>query len=67
MTRTSDADATEKMKKKYAAPVPVTTVFTKKDCCATYSEVVELQQEFGLEYAAAIGSLIYLLSIPTFD
>jgi hypothetical protein len=50
------------MKQKYATPVPVGTSFTKTDCSPTYSEVMELQQEYGFEYAAAVGSLIYLMN-----
>jgi hypothetical protein len=50
------------MKKTYATPVPTTGVFTRKDCSATYSEVMELQKEIGFEYAAVVGSLIYLMN-----
>jgi hypothetical protein len=50
------------MKSKYSTPVPTTTVFTKSDCSPTYSKVTELQQEFGFEHAAVIGSLIYLMN-----
>jgi hypothetical protein len=50
------------MKSKYSTPVPTTTVFTKLDCSPSYSKVTELQQEFGFEYAAVIGSLICLIN-----
>jgi hypothetical protein len=53
------------MKEKYATPVPSTIIFTKSDCSPTYSKVVELQQEFGFEYAAVVGSLIYLMNTYT--
>jgi hypothetical protein len=53
---------TNKMKSKYSTPAPTTTVFTKSDCSPTYSKVTELQQEYGFEYAAVIGSLIYLMN-----
>ena len=58
----SDQHVTPRMRKKYCTPIPVTTVFTKKDCCPTYSDVMDLQEEFGFEYAAAVGSLIYLMN-----
>jgi hypothetical protein len=61
----SDSEVTLKMKEKYATPVPSTTIFTKSDCSPTYSKVVELQQEFGFEYAAVVGSLIYLMDTYT--
>jgi hypothetical protein len=50
-------NVTPKMMKKYGAPIPVATEFTKKDCSTTYSEVMELQDEYGFEYAAVVGSL----------
>jgi hypothetical protein len=59
---TSDSEVTTKMRKKYSTPIPVETIFTKKECSATYSDVIELQQEYGFEYAAAVGSLIYLMN-----
>jgi hypothetical protein len=58
----SELDTTLQMKNKYAKPIPTTTVFTKKDCSSTYLDVLEVQQEFGFEYAAVIGSLIYLMN-----
>jgi hypothetical protein len=61
----SDSEVTLKMKEKYATPVPSTTIFTKSDCSPTYSKVVELQQEFGFEYAAVVVSLIYLMNTDT--
>jgi hypothetical protein len=59
LTGTSDADVTTKMKLQHAPPVPVATIFTKQDCSKTYSEVMEIQKEYGFEYAAVVGSLIY--------
>jgi hypothetical protein len=53
---TSESEVTTKMKKKYSTPIPVEIVFTKKECSATYSDVIDLQQEYGFEYAAAVGS-----------
>jgi hypothetical protein len=53
------------MKSRYATPIPTTAIFTKEDCSATYSDVVKIQQEFGFEYAAVIGSLIYLMNTYT--
>ncbi|KAG7340335.1 reverse transcriptase RNA-dependent DNA polymerase [Nitzschia inconspicua] len=47
---------------KYASPLPSGTVFTKEDCSKTYVDVLKLQEEFGFEYAAAVGSLIYLMN-----
>jgi hypothetical protein len=58
----TDSQVTNQMKSKYSTPVPTTTVFTKSDCSPTYSKVIELQQEFGFEYAAVIGSLIYIMN-----
>jgi hypothetical protein len=62
LNNTSDANITEQMKLKYATPIPTTTTFTKEDCSATYSEVSKIQQEYGFEYAAVVGSLIYLMN-----
>ncbi|KAG7366303.1 hypothetical protein IV203_028973 [Nitzschia inconspicua] len=47
---------------KNASPLPSGTVFTKEDCSETYVNVLKLQEEFGFEYAAAVGSLIYLMN-----
>jgi hypothetical protein len=62
LTGTCDEMVTRKMKAKYGTPIPVGTEFTKKDCSTTYCDVMQLQDEFGFEYAAAIGSLIYLMN-----
>ena len=48
--------------KKYAAPLPYNFVATKEDRSSTYVEVLDLQEEFGFEYASAIGMLIYLMN-----
>jgi hypothetical protein len=61
----SDSEVTPKMKEKYATPVPSTTTFTKSDCSPTYSKMTELQQEYGFEYTAVVGSLIYLMNTYT--
>jgi hypothetical protein len=37
-------------------------IFTKADCSQNHSEVMDLQAEYGIEYAAAVGSLIYLIN-----
>jgi hypothetical protein len=50
------------MKARFESPLPSGATFTKKDCSINYLEVVKLQEEFGFEYAAAIGSLIYLMN-----
>jgi hypothetical protein len=42
---TSDSEVITKMRKKYSTPIPIETVFTKKDCSPTYSDVIEIQQE----------------------
>ena len=61
----ADVEITQKMKNRYATPIPTTAIFTKEDCSSTYSDVVKIQQEFGFEYAAVIGSLIYLMNTYT--
>jgi Reverse transcriptase (RNA-dependent DNA polymerase) len=59
---TSEAAITTQMKTKYSTPTPTTAVFTRKDCSATYADVINIQAEFGFEYAAVVGSLIYLMN-----
>ena len=59
---TSETAITPQMKNKYATPTPTTALFTKQDCSETYVDVITLQAEFGFEYAAVIGSLIYLMN-----
>jgi hypothetical protein len=46
----------------YASPLPALPVFTKNDCSDNYAAVMRLQEEFNIEYAAAIGSLIWLMN-----
>jgi hypothetical protein len=58
----SDASITPQMRRRYATPLPTTATLTKKDCRATYSDVVKIQEEFGFEYTAIVGSLIYLMN-----
>jgi hypothetical protein len=43
----------------YAPPLPASPVYTKMDCSESYVAVMQLQEEFNVEYAAAIGSLIW--------
>ncbi|KAG7371023.1 reverse transcriptase RNA-dependent DNA polymerase [Nitzschia inconspicua] len=47
---------------KYASHLPSGTVFTKEDCSKTYVDILKLVEQFGFEYGAAIGSLIYLMN-----
>jgi hypothetical protein len=35
---------------------------TKADCSTSHSEVLDLQAKHGIDYAAAVGSLIYLIN-----
>ena len=53
---------TDAERKKYAAPLPYDFVASKEDRSQTYLQVVELQEEFGFEYASVIGMLIYLMN-----
>jgi hypothetical protein len=46
----------------YSSPLPPSPIFTKNNCKANYAEVMRLQEEFNLDYAAAIGSLIWLMN-----
>jgi hypothetical protein len=57
-----DSQVDNKLAEQYATPLPTTTVFTKEHCSATYSDVTKLQNEYGFEYAAVVGSLIYLMN-----
>jgi hypothetical protein len=50
------------MRQRYTTPLPTTATFTKQDCSPTYSDVIKIQEEFGFEYAAVVGSLIYLMN-----
>ena len=56
------SDITDAKKAHFAAPLPVSATFTKEDCSENYCEVLKLEREFGFEYAAAVGSLIYLIN-----
>ena len=53
---------TDAERKKYAAPLPYDFVATKEDRSKTYVEVLQLQEEYGFEYASVIGMLIYLMN-----
>jgi hypothetical protein len=57
-----ESDISTQMRQRYATPLPTTATFTKQDCSPTYSDVVKIQEEFGFEYAAVVGSLIYLMN-----
>ncbi|KAG7349250.1 reverse transcriptase RNA-dependent DNA polymerase [Nitzschia inconspicua] len=46
---------------RYTGKIPG-SLFTKEDCSKTYVDVLKLQEEFGFEYAAAVGLLIYLMN-----
>jgi hypothetical protein len=49
--------------KAYAAPLPPTAEFTRKDCSANYLDIHKLEEKYGFEYAAVIGLLIYLIPV----
>ena len=51
---------TEALRKKYATPLPVGCILSLKDCSKYHTEVLDLNEEFGFEFAAAVGSLMYL-------
>ncbi|KAG7346413.1 hypothetical protein IV203_038386 [Nitzschia inconspicua] len=57
-----DSQIPTSVKMKYASPLPNGTIFSKQDCSFSYADVITLQEEFGFEYAAAVGSLIYLMN-----
>jgi hypothetical protein len=54
-----DSQVDDKMKQQHATPLPTTTVITKDHCSATYADEMKLQNIYGFEYAAVVGSLIY--------
>ena len=56
---------TPAMKKRYAAPLPTDVEFTNQDCSQHYMAVRKLEEEYGFEYAGAVGSLIYLINTMT--
>jgi hypothetical protein len=58
----AESNISTDMRDRHAAPLPSRTIFSKQDCSSSYIEVTKLQEEFGFEYAAAIGSLIYLMN-----
>ena len=49
-------------KRKYAAPLPYGSVFTKADEATDYFVVKQLQDEFGFEYPVVVGCLLWLLN-----
>jgi hypothetical protein len=58
----NDATILNQRKIKYASPLPTSAVFTKRDCSPNYAAVLRLQEEFDFDYAAVIGSLIWLMN-----
>jgi hypothetical protein len=58
----NDATILNQRKTKYASPLPTSAVFTKRDCSPNYASVLRLQEEFDFDYAAVIGSLIWLMN-----
>ena len=54
--------STPALKKKYALPIQSGTILSTRDCSSTYFDVLALQEEFGFDYATAVGSLIYLMN-----
>jgi hypothetical protein len=62
---TSDAAITQQMRDRYSTPIPTTATFTKEDCSTNYTEVTKIEHEFGFEYAAVVGFLIYLVNTYT--
>jgi hypothetical protein len=62
MPASSMDNISEEEKKKYGAPLPNLEVMTKADCSTNHSEVLDLQAKHGIDYAAAVGSLIYLIN-----
>jgi hypothetical protein len=53
-----ESDISTQMRQRYATPLPTMATFTKQDCSPTNSDVIKIQEEFGFEYAAVVGSLI---------
>ena len=51
-----------KCKLKYASMLPSNFVFTKEDNSASYFELQELEEEFGISFPVAIGCLIWVLN-----
>lgn len=51
----SDAD-----KRKYGAPLPSEFEFTKEDNSESVADVKQLESEFGFEFRAVVGSLLWL-------
>lgn len=48
---------TDAERKKYAAPLPYNFVASKEDRSETYIQVLQLQEEFGFEYASVMACL----------
>ena len=55
-------NVTETERKRYAAPLPHDFVASTEDRSKTHLDVLQLQEEFGFEYASLIGMLIYLMN-----
>ena len=58
----SATDIDEESKQKYASMLPSNFIFTKADNSASYFELKELENEFGLSFPVAIGCLIWVLN-----
>ena len=57
-----NANITTAEKEKYEAPLPATFIPSKQDQSQDYLKVKELEEEFGFQYASAIGMLIFLIN-----
>ena len=53
--------STDAERKEYAATIFYSYVASKEDRSETYVQVLQLQEEFGLEHASVIGVLVYLM------
>jgi hypothetical protein len=62
LTPISTEEISSERKQMYASPLPSSPVFTKRDCSENYVAVMQLQEEFSFESAAAISSLIWLMN-----
>jgi hypothetical protein len=62
LTNIPESEISAQMRQRYAVTIPTTATFIKNDCSTTYSDVIKIQEEFGFEYGAVVGSLIYLMN-----
>jgi hypothetical protein len=58
----AESSISNEMQTQYAVPLPSGAIFTIQDCSSSCVDVIKLQEEFGFEYEATIGSLIYLMN-----